>query len=200
MKKLLIVAGSPRKNGCCEQLANLITSSGEFAWDVFSLAEKNVQNCAGCGRCNKNLDGVCHIHDGMVELLDSIEKYDGFLFIAPVYMGFISSGLKNFLERFESVISQFKIKGKVLNLVLVGKWPIENSLGRIYSNKEPIEIIKKFFDYYAEIGKCRFNYVNFFQTTNMNMGEPGDTFVYDGGKLTEKIKNVVDSLNIALLG
>jgi len=137
--------------------------------------------CRGCGGCKS-----CPITDDLKKFpMDGTP--DAYLFVAPIYMGHIPGVLKNFLDRIDDFISSFKIKDKVINLILVGKWPIKNERGRIYSNEEPIENINAFFDYYAAIGECRFNYVDFFQSKNI----PATTFVYDEKEYAEKLDSAI---------
>lgn len=89
MKKVILLSGSPRKEGNTAQLmqrcASVITQNGVEA-EVISLAGKRVAACIACGKCEKE-PGRCAQDDIVNELIEKIEGARGFIVGAPVYFG-----------------------------------------------------------------------------------------------------------------
>lgn len=100
MKKLLIVNGSPRKNGSdakiCEQISKVAADNGyesETVW-VYDLG---LNGCRGCMACKKTQK--CVQKDGMNEILDKIRESDMLVFATPVYFHAETGPMKTFIDR-----------------------------------------------------------------------------------------------------
>lgn len=76
-KKVLILSGSPRKNGnsdlLCDEFARGAAEAGHEVEKV-RVAEKNIGFCRGCYACKDT--GVCVIKDDMAELLQKMIDAD----------------------------------------------------------------------------------------------------------------------------
>lgn len=100
MKKVLIISGSPRKNGnsdiLCNQFAQGAKSGGHQVEKVF-LAEEQIGYCRGCGVCNTT--HVCVQKDDMKEILDKMVKADVIVLATPVYFYTIDGQMKTFIDR-----------------------------------------------------------------------------------------------------
>jgi len=101
--KVLLVNGSPRKEGCtytalCEIAREL---SGEvIETEIFHIGVKPVSGCLACGACAKSGSGKCAISDDLVnEFLDKAREADGFVFGSPVHFASAASALTALMDR-----------------------------------------------------------------------------------------------------
>lgn len=99
-KQVLILSGSPRKNGnsdlLCDEFAKGALEAGHSV-EKIRVAEKNIGFCRGCYAC-KN-DGVCAIKDDMAEVLRKIIDADVLVLASPVYFYSIDAQLKAVIDR-----------------------------------------------------------------------------------------------------
>lgn len=99
-KKVLIVSGSPRKNGnselLCEQFLKGAQEAGHNV-EKISLREYKINYCKGCGVCNSK--HVCVQKDDMKGLLDKMLNADVFVLATPVYFYTMDAQLKTFIDR-----------------------------------------------------------------------------------------------------
>ena len=84
--KVLIINGSPRKNGntsiAVEELVKVFKSEG-VETEVVQIGNQAVRGCIACGYCKKN--GRCVFDDVVNELAPKFEKADGLVVASPVY-------------------------------------------------------------------------------------------------------------------
>ena len=89
MKKVILLCGSPRKDGNTAQLlkdcARLIEEKG-LETEIISLAGKRVGACLACGKCEK-LPGRCAQDDVVNEIIEKVRPARGFIVGSPVYFG-----------------------------------------------------------------------------------------------------------------
>lgn len=99
-KKVLILSGSPRKNGnsdlLCDEFARGAAEAGHEVEKV-RVAEKNIGFCRGCYACKDT--GVCVIKDDMAELLQKMIDADVLVLASPVYFYSIDAQLKAVIDR-----------------------------------------------------------------------------------------------------
>ena len=98
--KVLIVNGSPRKEGNCSKL--IAEAVGVFQkegieTEVFEIGAKAIRGCAVCGYCAEH--GKCAFNDGVNELAASFETADGFLVVSPVYYASANGSVISLLDR-----------------------------------------------------------------------------------------------------
>jgi multimeric flavodoxin WrbA len=89
MKKVLLLCGSPRKDGNTAQLlkdcARVIEENGVKA-EVISLAGESVSACIACGKCQET--GECSIDDVVNKIIKKLKDgARGFIVGTPVYFG-----------------------------------------------------------------------------------------------------------------
>ena len=105
--KILILTGSPRKNGNSNTLANHFTQGAEEAGHQivrFDAAFKNVHPCTGCNSCGMN--GPCIFKDDFEFVRQHIVDADMVVFATPMYYFGISAQLKTVIDRFYAVNGQ----------------------------------------------------------------------------------------------
>lgn len=110
-KKVLILSGSPRKNGNSDLLCNeFMKGALEAGHDVekIRVQEKNIGYCLGCYACKNT--GVCAIKDDMSEVLNKMILCDVMVLASPVYFYSIDAQLKAVIDR--SVARWTEVKNK----------------------------------------------------------------------------------------
>lgn len=100
-KKVLILSGSPRKNGnsdiLCDEFARGARSSGNEV-EKIRIAEKNIGYCHACYFCRDHA-GECAIKDDMREILQKMIDADVIVLATPVYFYSIDAQLKAVIDR-----------------------------------------------------------------------------------------------------
>ncbi len=111
-KRVLILAGSPRKNGnsatLCRAFAKGAEESGHEV-ELIYLRDKNIGYCQACYYC-KSHDGSCSIKDDMAEILDKMNAADVLVMASPVYFYSIDAQMKALIDR--TVARWLTIKNK----------------------------------------------------------------------------------------
>ncbi len=105
--KILVITGSPRKNGNSNTLAeNFIKGAEEAGHRVvrFDSAFKNVHPCIACGKCGMN--GECVFKDDFEFVRNNIVDADAVVFATPMYYFGVSAQIKAVIDRFYAINSQ----------------------------------------------------------------------------------------------
>lgn len=112
MKKVLILSGSPRKNGnsdlLSEEFKRGVEASGNQV-EKIRVAEKNVGYCHACYYCRDH-GGECAIKDDMAEILQKMIDADVIVLASPVYFYSIDAQLKAAIDR--TVARWLEVKNK----------------------------------------------------------------------------------------
>lgn len=99
--KVLMVNGSPRKNGCTqtalEEAASTIEEAG-IKVDYFWIGNKPIQECIACYSCHRNNKCVFD-NDNVNHFVSMAADYDGFIFGTPVYYAGPAGGMVSFMNR-----------------------------------------------------------------------------------------------------
>lgn len=111
MKKILILSGSPRKNGnsdilCDEFMRGALEAGNEV--EKIRVAEKSIGYCRACYACRET--GVCAIKDDMAEVLQKMIDADVIVLASPVYFYSIDAQLKAVIDR--TVARWLEVKNK----------------------------------------------------------------------------------------
>ena len=118
MKKVLILAGSPRKNGnsaaLCQEFARGAKEAGNEV-EIIYLRDKKIGYCVACYYC-KDHDGVCIIKDDMAEILDKMNAADIIVMASPVYFYSIDAQMKALIDR--TVTQWLKIRDKTFYYIM----------------------------------------------------------------------------------
>ena len=98
--KVLLVNGSPHKNGCTnralEEISKTLSEEG-IESEIYHIGNKPIGSCMGCRSCSKL--GRCVIEDGVNEFLDYAKDFDGFIFGTAVHYASATGGITSFLDR-----------------------------------------------------------------------------------------------------
>lgn len=101
--KVLLVNGSPEKNGCTytalEEIAKTLKEENVES-EIMWLGNKPINDCINCGACAKMRKNRCVFDDDVVNrLLEKAEQCDGFVFGSPVYYGHADGRILSVLDR-----------------------------------------------------------------------------------------------------
>lgn len=111
MKKVLILSGSPRKNGNSDILCDEFKRGAEEAGNAVEkirVSELDINYCRACYACKK--DCKCVIKDDMADLLQKMIDTDVLVLASPVYFYSIDAQLKAVIDR--TVARWLEVKDK----------------------------------------------------------------------------------------
>lgn len=99
--KVLLVNGSPHKDGCTNvaltEIEKELQKNGidvEKMW----LGAQPIAGCIGCNKC-LSTNNRCFINDKVNEFLEICDNFDGFIFGSPVHFAAASGSITSFLDR-----------------------------------------------------------------------------------------------------
>ena len=111
--KVLILNGSPRKNGntaiLLDEACKVFEKEG-VEYKIIDVGQKNIRGCAGCGYCGTHDE--CAIKDEVNEAAKYFKEADGLIVASPVYYASPNGTLISFLDRLFYSIS-FDLRMKV---------------------------------------------------------------------------------------
>ena len=110
-KKVLILSGSPRRDGnsdiLCNEFAKGATEAGHLV-EKLRVAEMSISPCRACYACKSS--GKCVIKDDMAEVLQKMIDADIIVLASPVYFYSIDAQLKAVIDR--TVARWLEVKNK----------------------------------------------------------------------------------------
>lgn len=116
-KKVLILSGSPRKNGNSDLLCNEFLRGAQEAGhtvEKIRVQEKKVACCLACYACRET--GVCAINDDMAQIMQQIIDCDVLVLASPVYFYSIDAQLKAVIDR--TVCRWTEVKDKEMYYIM----------------------------------------------------------------------------------
>lgn len=100
-KKIVVLSGSPRKNGnselLCDQFIQGATEAGHQI-EKINVSNKQINYCTACDACQKN-GGTCVQQDDMAEILGKMINADVIVMATPVYFYTMNAQLKTVIDR-----------------------------------------------------------------------------------------------------
>ena len=134
MRRIVVLSGSPRKNGNTELLVNSFVEGARVHNDVeiISIREYKVNPCIGCNSCRNGSEKKCFQNDDMKRVFEKLSDADILVIASPVYFYGISAQLKAMIDRFHSP-ERKNIGINGLALLLVGADTIPNLFDSIKS-------------------------------------------------------------------
>ncbi len=101
--KIVVLLGSPRKNGNTETLVRAAVGPIEQdggSVEYIRLNDLNLRPCQGCGGCDKT--GSCVIKDDMTDIYSVVDGADRIFLVSPVYFYGLSAQCKIFGDRMQA--------------------------------------------------------------------------------------------------
>ena len=105
-KKIIILNGSPRKNGNTSALTAAFKRGAEEAGNTvteFHLSGMNINGCLGCWGGGKDAAHPCAQRDDMGQIYPTYREADVVVLASPLYYWFGSGFLKNAFDRLFAV-------------------------------------------------------------------------------------------------
>jgi len=102
-KNILVVLGSPRKDGYSTYLAKQCIEKLEKEHsnvEVIRLYDMNIKACIACDSCRKPNSNFCVLNDDMKPLYKKIIDCNGLVLAFPIYWFSINAQMKLFIDRF----------------------------------------------------------------------------------------------------
>ena len=100
MKNVLILSGSPRRNGnsdmLCDRFALGAREAGHNVEKIF-LKDRKIGYCTGCDYCFKT--HKCSQKDDMAEIIEKMIQADVLVFATPVYFYSMDAQMKTLIDR-----------------------------------------------------------------------------------------------------
>ena len=138
MMKIIIINGSPRKNGATAQILRAMEkrlSEKGAETEIINISDLKISACQGCCSCYKT--GRCFLEDDGESLSDKIAAADGLIIGSPTYASNVSGQLKQFIDRGHFVIEQ----------LLYGKYAVSVASGENYGSSDASKILTKLLKY-----------------------------------------------------
>ncbi len=112
VKKILVITGSPRKNGNSSALADIFINTAEakgYSVTRVDAAFMNVGGCRACDACFSTGKACCFDDDFNI-IAHKIEAADSIVFVSPVYWYTYSAQIKAVIDKFYTFL---KITGNM---------------------------------------------------------------------------------------
>ena len=104
-KKLLIINGSPRKNGTDAAIADLIAErvrEHDYETETVNICDMSIGGCRACMACKRT--GKCAQDDDMIQMYEKIRSSDMLILASPIYFGAETGQMKCFIDRFYAMV------------------------------------------------------------------------------------------------
>jgi multimeric flavodoxin WrbA len=101
-KKIIVVLGSPRKEGNSTTLAKRVIAGAKANGaevEVFYLHDMNISPCTACDECRDDPAKDCVIDDQMKALYPKLRRADALVIASPIYWFTMSAQTKLFMDR-----------------------------------------------------------------------------------------------------
>jgi len=106
-RKIIIVEGSPRKNGNSTILAQQVVAGAKSSGaevETLYLQGMYILPCTACEACQESLSADCIIDDDMKEIYPLLRTADAIVYASPVYWFNVSAQIKLFIDRCYALI------------------------------------------------------------------------------------------------
>ena len=148
--KILVLNGSPRKNGNTESLVRAFTKGAQKKneVEVLNVCDMNIKPCKGCNYCLNSENHACIQANDMSAVYEKLRTSDVLIVASPVYFYSVSAQLKALIDRCHTPLrKEFGIKK--IGLILVGAAELPELFDSILVQ---YDMIKKYFKL-EDIGK-----------------------------------------------
>ena len=119
MKNVLVITGSPRKNGNSDLLANAFIEGAKEAGNevtLFEAGRMKINGCVACETCFTK-GTACSFNDDFNKLAPKLENADIIVFCTPLYWFTFPAQIKSAIDRmysFSHTKKKLKIKESIL--------------------------------------------------------------------------------------
>lgn len=135
--KIVIINGSPRKNGATakilKRMQEKLGEKEEVSISYYNLEEFSLLECRGCLTCYSK--GICHLKDDMESINQKVAESDALIIGSPVYVSNVPCTLKKYIDRGHFVLEQS----------LHGKYTFAVTTYEIGGSSDVISILNKLY-------------------------------------------------------
>jgi multimeric flavodoxin WrbA len=123
-KRIIMVLGSPRKQGNSEILAHRVADGAKNAAKAtvkcFYLNKMDIKPCTACDICREDIDLNCIIKDDMQDVYPKLRQMDALVIASPIYYCMVTGPTKLFMDRWYALGGPQgnALKGKRIGIVL----------------------------------------------------------------------------------
>lgn len=147
MKKIVVLKGSPRKNGNSNRMAaSFIAAAEKKGYEVkcFDTAHMNVGGCMACNQCYKKEGNACIYNDDFNKVASALLATDAIIIATPLYWLSFPAKLKAVIDKWSSFLVGGKnFAGKSTALIAAcGNPNAEVFQGMVYSYKKSIGLMQ----------------------------------------------------------
>lgn len=139
MIKIVVINGSPRKNGATAKLLNKmiehLVSIQDVEVEYIHISDYSLESCSGCMSCYRT--SVCCLKDNVEEINKKISEAHGLIIGSPTYSSSMPGSLKTFIDRGHFVLEQS----------LIGKYTFALSTYEIAGGDNVIKELKTLYQY-----------------------------------------------------
>ncbi len=135
-KKIVIVFGSPRKEGNSTTLAKQVAAGAQANGakvETFYLHDMDISPCTACNTCQKDTSADCAIDDTMRSLYPKLRSADALVISSPIYWFTVSAQTKLFMDRCYALGGPDgnALRGKQIGILLTYAGPDSFSSGAV---------------------------------------------------------------------
>lgn len=112
-ESVLVLFGSPRKNGNTRKLVDAFIESRNLNAEYIFVNNLDIKGCIGCQYCQSH-NGECKLKDDMTGLYSTIKDSRKIIIAFPIYYGSIPGKFKCMIDRLFAVSKINQIDGKNL--------------------------------------------------------------------------------------
>ncbi|MDO5559270.1 MAG: flavodoxin family protein [Oscillospiraceae bacterium] len=113
-KNIVLISGSPRRNGNTQRLTQEFVKGALEAGntvEIIRAADKKIAACCGCNYCYKDPAHRCAVKDDMQECYEKLAAADVIVVAVPVYFYSVSAQIKCLIDRLHNPVrNTFKVR------------------------------------------------------------------------------------------
>ena len=106
-KHIVVLSGSPRRNGNTDRLVAAFVDGAESAGKkvtLFHTADMDIAGCLGCNHCFEE-KGVCVKKDDAQKILDALLEADAYVLASPIYFFSLTAQIRLAIDRTYALLS-----------------------------------------------------------------------------------------------
>lgn len=127
--KILLISGSPHKEGTTSVLVKAFTKGAEASGHEvyhFNAGQKEVHPCIACERCHSAVS-ACVFRDDFDEIRERLIEADAVVFASPIYYYGLTAQIKTVIDRFYAINEQLRGAKKTALLLAFGDNTMESA-------------------------------------------------------------------------
>jgi multimeric flavodoxin WrbA len=155
---VLVLHGSPRKNGSSDTLAKHflqgLNSNGSNTVKEFYANDVNVRPCQGCFTCARLGNNTCATEDDMQQIYSAFVDAGIVVWATPMYWGYMTAQLKTILDRMEALACgpEENWKGKTFVVIITYHYHYQSTVA-FFERVTPFFGVKLHTLLYHSLGK-----------------------------------------------